>query len=189
MMDINSVLGDRKKVWSIASSLILCVFAFVLLFKYDFGSFQKIKLAIADNKCNKATLDSLGEYKKYLKEFNVSLASGNDIEWLMGALVAASKNNGVILSVVKPFERERSSGYGIVKVSIEGKSSYQELLRFIEVLEDSKEYVFIESFSMHSIETGAGESAKSSSAALKERVPRGKLIGFNAIMATVVREI
>ena len=103
--------------------------------------------------------------------------------------MAASKNNGVILSVVKPFERERSSGYGIVKVSIEGKSSYQELLRFIEVLEDSKEYVFIESFSMHSIETGAGESAKSSSAALKERVPRGKLIGFNAIMATVVREI
>lgn len=189
MIDINSVLGDRKKTWSIAALLILCALAFILLFKYDYGNYRKIKLAASENKYNKATLDSLGKYEKYLKEFNTYLAPGNDIDRFMGILTVMSRNNGVVLSAVKPSETERSSGYDIVKVSIEGTSSYETLLRFIETIEDSKEYMFIDSISVKSIETGAGASAKNRLAGFTESAPSGRPIGFKAIIASVVEEI
>lgn len=189
MIDINSVLSDRKKTWSILSFVILCALAFVLLFKHDFGNFRKIKLGIAESIHNKATLDSLSEYKKYLKEFNAYLVSGNGLDWLIGTLTVLSKNNGVTLSAVKPFETERSSGYEIVKVSIGGTSSYRALLRLIEALEDSKENILIESISIRLIESGSSASVKNPSVVLEGSMSRNGSVGFNAIIASVVREI
>lgn len=189
MIDISGILDDRKKAWSIAASMVLCVFAFILLFQHDFGNFRKIKLAIAESKHNKATLDSIGEYKKYLKEFNAYMAPAGSIDWFMETLTVISKDNNVTLSAVKPFEIERSTGYGIVRISIEGVSSYKNLLRLIEALEDNKEHMFIEDISIRAIETDTGWPAKSSSAVLKENLPRDRPVAFKATIASVVREI
>ncbi|GEM_PF-3651800 len=189
MIDIKNILNDRKKTWGILLFLILCALAFVLLFKYDFGSFRKIQFTIAENKHNKATLDSLGEYKKYLKKFNACLVPDNGIDWLMGTLTVVSKNNGVTLSAVKPIKTEYCSGYEVVKASIEGTSSYKELLRFIKAIEDGKEYMLIESISIRSIEIAPDEFAKNSPAVLTRNVSRGRLVGFNAIIAYVALKI
>lgn len=189
MIDINSILDDRKKAWSIAASVVLCVLAFILLFQHDFGSFRKTELAIVESRQNKATLDSVGEYKKYLKEFNIYLAPGNGTDWFMETLTTMSKDKDITLSAVKPLETEHSTGYGIVKVSIEGVSSYKKLLRFIEALEDNKEHMLIEDISMKAIETDTGWSAKGSSAVPGENRPRDRSVSFKATIASVVREI
>jgi hypothetical protein len=188
MIDINSLLSDKKKTCTILSALILCALAFVLLFKYDFGNFRKIKLATAEDKYNRAILDSLAEHKKYLKEFDAYLAPVNGIDWLIGAITSAAKYNSVTLSAVKPLEAERSSGYNIVKASVEGTSSYENLFRLIESLEDSKEHVFIESISVKPIEAGAVGIVEIQLADSTENAPRGRSISFKAIIASVARE-
>jgi len=186
-MEMKSVFGDRKKVWSIAALAVLCALAFVLLFKYDFGNFQRRKKSIVENARNKAILDSLAEYKKYLKKFKTYLAPDNGRDWLIGTLAVVSKNNGVILSAVKPLESELSSEYSISKVSIEGVSSYKSLMRLIADLEDSKECVIIDSISMKSIDLGAGRETRNLLEVIRENVPRDKPVSFKAVIACIGR--
>ncbi|MEI6863276.1 MAG: GspMb/PilO family protein [Candidatus Omnitrophota bacterium] len=144
MADINSILNDKKKVWSVALFSLLCAFAFAVLVKYDFGNFHKMKLAIAERKSDLVILDSLVEYKKYLKEFAAFLAPGEGVEWLMMTLAETSRSKGVTLNAIRPSETISSGGYKIITLSVEGASSYKNLIRFIEELEARKECIFIE---------------------------------------------
>jgi hypothetical protein len=147
MIDLKKITEDKAQFSYAVAFLCIGIFSFFLLFKIDVGNFIKLENTISQTGQNLTILAGTTEYIIYQDQFNQRLAEQKGANWLIDVLSSLSEKEDIALGVIKPLPMQNISGYNILRVTTDGKASYESLQRLIKALEAYKSYIIVERLS------------------------------------------
>lgn len=189
MDDIKNIFEDKTKLAYAIVFLIIGIFAFVLLGKYDTGNFLRLVKSQRETHNSLRMLKSLAGYNEYTNQFDAQFLASTSSSKLMEIMGKLAEKNGIAPGVVKPLETRVVAGYRIVRVTAEGNTPYSNLVHLVAALEGQKEYISVENISIKmpeadSVSVGGLSAGQSDSSVPK---PDSEGVAFTLTISAIDR--
>lgn len=143
-LNLRTIATDKIKLTYVISFAALGIFAYLLLVQLDLKQVGSLSANMFELKNNLETLKKIEQYNVFISEFDKEFIVKKDANWLIDILTQSAAKTNLMIEWIKPLPPIEANEYAAIRVALQARSSYIDMIAFLTEIENHKPYLFIE---------------------------------------------